>query len=229
MSYLSPYPSEEETVEFLTKIITSSHDDTTKVAVIKSICSITRDINETGDTALHLAVRQNKYVLARGLLRLGFDINLPNHDNHTPIFIASTHAYVSMVRLLLRFRPNLEVVVGTRRTAYYETYRLDLAKAEFGTESDQENAIPGEAERRQTIRKLLDEVGAKENVPGCKYLYCTCRGESICPWELSGDHFEEERGEREEEGEKEDGDEEEQGEGVEERRNKRRKRKRGVY
>lgn len=62
-------------------------------------CKIS-DVDESGNTALHCAVRANKYDLVVYLIEKGADVNAKNIFDDTPLKIAQDKGYVSIIDFL---------------------------------------------------------------------------------------------------------------------------------
>lgn len=59
--------------------------------------------NEDGDTALHLAVRNERLLLSTRLIDQGADVNLPDKEGRTPLALARANNNRNIIALLERF------------------------------------------------------------------------------------------------------------------------------
>ena len=93
--------------------------------------------DETGDSALHHAVRGNHEDCVELLLKNGADINLENQERETPLYVAAKLDYMDLVRTLLRWKASLVVYLyrhwSTRPNDTYRTTLLHWACAENRT------------------------------------------------------------------------------------------------
>ena len=68
-------------------------------------------MNEDGQTALHLAAKQDEY-LTRDVLSHGVDINIRNVNGETPLMCAVNAENVDTVTLLLKNHADVNAVDG---------------------------------------------------------------------------------------------------------------------
>ncbi|XP_071132129.1 transient receptor potential cation channel subfamily A member 1-like isoform X2 [Mytilus edulis] len=66
--------------------------------------------DKEGNTALHLAVTNNKLQVAQSLLERGSNVNGMNNCNQTPLSIAANNGDIQMVELLLRYKADVNVL-----------------------------------------------------------------------------------------------------------------------
>ncbi|CAG2217454.1 ANKTM1 [Mytilus edulis] len=66
--------------------------------------------DKEGNTALHLAVTNNKLQVAQSLLERGSNVNGMNNCNQTPLSIAANNGDIQMVELLLKHKADVNVL-----------------------------------------------------------------------------------------------------------------------
>lgn len=63
--------------------------------------------NGNGQTALHIAVEQNRALIVRALIEAGTDLNLQDMDGDTALHIAAENGKEEMVQLLITSGANI--------------------------------------------------------------------------------------------------------------------------
>ncbi|XP_063445615.1 transient receptor potential cation channel subfamily A member 1-like [Mytilus trossulus] len=72
--------------------------------------NLLRHEDKEGNTALHLAVTNNKLQVAQSLLERGSNVNSLNNCNQTPLSIAANNGDIQMVELLLKYKADVNVL-----------------------------------------------------------------------------------------------------------------------
>ncbi|CAD0093612.1 unnamed protein product [Aureobasidium vineae] len=92
---------------------------------------INPDINDHGDTALHIAVRNRHHSIIRLLVETGTDINSPNHQQITALQIALSSANTSTAQFLLELGADVTGTTVNGETALHLAARVgDVAMVE---------------------------------------------------------------------------------------------------
>ena len=79
--------------------------------------------DDNGDTPLALALRENAVNAATCLIYAGANVHLANHEGETPVMLAAEHGNLYLVKLILKFNPDLSAKDEDGETA------LDKAKS----------------------------------------------------------------------------------------------------
>lgn len=74
------------------------------------------EVNNSGDTALHYAVKNEDYELLEILLSYVPDIDVENEDGDTSLHLAVKTSDIELVQMLLDYGANVEVKDAKKRT-----------------------------------------------------------------------------------------------------------------
>lgn len=80
-------------------------------------------IDDTGDTLLHRHVRNNDLQGVKTLLSQGVNPNISNYRGYTPIHIACENGFSDIVRLLLKFKADINIQCAVGLTPLTEIVR----------------------------------------------------------------------------------------------------------
>ncbi|KAH0292863.1 hypothetical protein KCU62_g1689, partial [Aureobasidium sp. EXF-3399] len=92
------------------------------LGAVSDVC--TPDINDHGNNALHIAVRNGHHSIIRLLVETGTDINSQNSQQMTALQIAISSAYTSTVQLLLELGADVTSTTSSGDTALHLAARI---------------------------------------------------------------------------------------------------------